>query len=140
MRVLVRQAELRPYPCCRSQALYLLGGKDLWTSELEAALTQRSIDLIVHSLKDIPTVLGPTFKLSGVTERAEPRDALVMKRGLETTYRTLEELPEGSVVGTSSVRRVAQLRRNFPGLKFMDVVRAGQGPVRSRPVVVGSAG
>lgn len=107
----------------RSQALYLLGGKDLWTSELEAALTAGSVDLIVHSLKDIPTVLGPTFKLSGILERAEPRDALVMKRGLEETYKTLEDLPEGSVVGTSSVRRVAQLRRAFPQLKFMDVVR-----------------
>lgn len=80
------------------------------------------IDIVVHSLKDVPTTLGSDFKLSGITERAEPRDALVMKKGLEETYKTLEDLPEGSVVGTSSVRRVAQLRREFPGLKFMDMV------------------
>lgn len=97
-------------------------GKDLWTSELEASLMSHQIDIVVHSLKDVPTTLGSDFRLSGITERAEPRDALVMKKGLEGTYTTLEDLPDGSVVGTSSVRRVAQLRREFPGLKFMDMV------------------
>jgi hydroxymethylbilane synthase len=106
----------------RSQALYLLGGKALWTEELEAALHARQIDIIVHSLKDIPTVLSDEFTLSAVLERADPRDALVVKKGLEEQYKTLEDLPDGSVVGTSSVRRVAQLKRSFPNLKFLDVV------------------
>ncbi|KAL7408749.1 porphobilinogen deaminase, partial [Mrakia frigida] len=106
----------------QSQALYLLQSKALWTTELEAALSSHQIDLIVHSLKDIPTVLEPEFVITAVLERADPHDALVMKKGLEGQYKTLDDLPEGSVVGTSSVRRVAGLRRDYPKLKFMDVV------------------
>ncbi|KAG2160206.1 porphobilinogen deaminase, dipyromethane cofactor binding domain-containing protein [Suillus bovinus] len=88
----------------QSQALYLLGGKALWTKELEVALKENVVDMLVHSLKD----------------RENPVDSLVVKHGLP--YKTLEDLPEGSVVGTSSVRRVAQLRRSFPGLVFLDVL------------------
>ncbi|KAL7409604.1 porphobilinogen deaminase, partial [Mrakia frigida] len=105
----------------QSQALYLLQSKALWTTELEAALASHRIDLIVHSLKDVPTVLEPEFVITTVLERADPHDALVMKRGLEETYKTLGDLPDGSVVGTSSVRRVAGLRRDYPNLRFMDV-------------------
>ena len=70
-------------------------------------------------------MLEPEFVITAVLERADPHDALVMKAGLENSYKRLEDLPEGSVVGTSSVRRVAGLRRDFPGLKFMDVVSLG---------------
>jgi len=105
----------------QSQALYLIGGKALWTKELEVGLLDGSIDLIVHSLKDVPTTLPEGCAIGAILEREDPRDALVVKEGLE--YKTLEELPAGSIIGTSSVRRVAQLKRLFPKLEFRDVVR-----------------
>lgn len=92
----------------------------LWTKELEVALINGQVDAIVHSLKDVPTEFPPGCKLGAVLEREDPSDALVVKHGLD--YRSLEEMPDGSVIGTSSVRRVAQLRRKFPKLKFADVV------------------
>jgi hydroxymethylbilane synthase len=106
----------------QSQALYLLGGKSLWTEELEEALLKGDIDIIVHSLKDVPTVLPEGCEIGAIMERENPSDSLVVKKGLP--YKSLEELPDGSVVGTSSVRRVAQLRRAFPKLIFADVVCA----------------
>jgi hydroxymethylbilane synthase len=93
----------------------------LWTKELEVALINGQVDAIVHSLKDVPTEFPPGCELGAVLEREDPSDALVVKKGLD--YRSLEEMPDGSVIGTSSVRRVAQLRRSFPKLKFADVVR-----------------
>jgi hydroxymethylbilane synthase len=104
----------------QSQALYLLGGKALWTKELEVSLFDRQIDMIVHSLKDVPTLLPEGGEIGAILNREDPRDCLVIKESLP--YRTLEELPDGSVIGTSSVRRVAQLRRNYPKLLFSDVV------------------
>jgi hydroxymethylbilane synthase len=104
----------------QSQALYLLGGKALWTKELEVALKENVVDMLVHCLKDVPTTLPDGCEIGAILEREDPTDSLVMKQGL--LYKTLEELPEGSVVGTSSVRRVAQLRRSFPSLVFLDVV------------------
>ncbi|KAJ7356669.1 porphobilinogen deaminase, dipyromethane cofactor binding domain-containing protein [Mycena albidolilacea] len=103
----------------QSQALYLLGGKALWTKDLEVALKDGAVDMLVHSFKDVPTVLPEGCVIGAVLEREDPVDSLVVKAGKPWT--SLEELPEGSVVGTSSVRRVAQLRRKFPGLKFLDV-------------------
>ncbi|KAG8907486.1 porphobilinogen deaminase [Tulasnella sp. 403] len=104
----------------QSQALYLMGGKALWTKELEVGLLDGSIDLIVHSLKDVPTSLPDGCELGAILEREDPNDCLVVKDGLE--YKYLEDLPDGSVIGTSSVRRVAQLRRLFPKLKFADIL------------------
>ena len=72
-------------------------------------------------MKDVPTVLPAGCEIGAVLEREDPVDCLVVKEGVK--WRGLGELPEGSVVGTSSVRRVAQLKRLFPGLAFMDVVR-----------------
>lgn len=103
----------------QSQALYLLGGKALWTKELEVALKENVVDMLVHSLKDVPTTLPPGCEIGAILERENPVDSLVVKQGLP--YKNLEDLPEGSVVGTSSVRRVAQLRKSFPGLVFLDV-------------------
>ncbi|KAJ7480052.1 porphobilinogen deaminase, dipyromethane cofactor binding domain-containing protein [Mycena galericulata] len=103
----------------QSQALYLLGGKALWTKDLEVALKEGSVDMLVHSLKDVPTVLPDGCVIGAILEREDPVDSLVVKAGKD--WKSLEELPAGSVVGTSSVRRVAQLRRNFPDLKFLDV-------------------
>ncbi|GAA5945109.1 hypothetical protein JCM3775_000912 [Rhodotorula graminis] len=103
----------------QTQPLYTFGGKALWTKELEVALLNHQVDAIVHSLKDVPTEFPPGCELGAVLEREDPSDALVVKEGLP--YTSLAEMPEGSIIGTSSVRRVAQLRRKFPGLRFADV-------------------
>ena len=105
----------------QSQALYLLGGKALWTKELEVALKEKEVDLLIHSLKDVPTTLPEGCALGAILEREDPVDSLVVKSG--KPWKRLEDLPEGSVVGTSSVRRVAQLKRKYPHFKFLDVVR-----------------
>jgi hydroxymethylbilane synthase len=104
----------------QSQALYLLGGKSLWTKELEVALKENVVDMLVHSLKDCPTVLPDGCEIGAVLEREDPVDCLVVRDG--EGWKSLAEMPAGSVVGTSSVRRVAQLRRLYPGLVFLDVV------------------
>ncbi|EDR15692.1 uncharacterized protein LACBIDRAFT_181601 [Laccaria bicolor S238N-H82] len=103
----------------QSQALYLLGGKALWTKELEVALKEHHVDMLVHSLKDVPTTLPDGCVLGGILEREDPVDSLVVKHG--ERWKSLDELPSGSVIGTSSVRRIAQLKRKYPHLKFMDV-------------------
>ncbi|ORY72046.1 porphobilinogen deaminase [Pseudomassariella vexata] len=102
-------------------ALYKFGGKGLWTNELEAELMGGELDMIVHSLKDMPTGLPEGCVLACVTQREDPRDVVVVKKSLEEKYKTLADLPEGSVVGTSSVRRMAQVRRRYPGLEFKDM-------------------
>lgn len=103
-------------------ALYNFGGKGLWTSQLEAKLATKELDIVVHSLKDMPTELPEQCTLGAITNREDPRDVLVIKKSLteKNGYKTLADLPEGSVIGTSSIRRMAQLRRRYPGLKFKD--------------------
>lgn len=107
----------------QQKPLYSFGGKALWTKELEDRLYDtdpaKKIDLIVHSLKDMPTLLPEGFELGGITRRVDPTDSLVMPLG--SPYKKLSELPDGSVVGTSSVRRSAQLKRKFPKLKFESI-------------------
>jgi hydroxymethylbilane synthase len=100
-------------------ALHEFGAKSLWTHELEAQLLEGKLDLIVHCLKDMPTQLPPKCTIGCIMEREDPRDCVIMKKGLE--YKSLLELPEGSVVGTSSVRRSAQVKMKYPHLKFKDV-------------------
>ncbi|KAK4702521.1 hydroxymethylbilane synthase, partial [Phenoliferia sp. Uapishka_3] len=102
-----------------STPLYLMGGKALWTKELEVELVKGNVDAIVHSLKDVPTEFPPGCELGAILEREDPSDALCVKAGL--SYTSLDQFPDGSVIGTSSVRRVAQLRRQYPQLKFADV-------------------
>ena len=104
----------------QTDALYLMGGKSVWTEELEAALLDGSVDLLVHSLKDVPTALPAGVEIGAILEREDPVDGLVVKDGLP--FRSLDDLPDGSVIGTSSLRRVAQLKRSNPRLKFIDVV------------------
>lgn len=94
--------------------------KSLWTDELEARLMSGHFDLLVHSLKDVPTTLKDGCEIGAILTREDPRDCLVVKAG--RSERTLEDLETGSVVGTGSVRRVAQLKRAFPGLRFEDMV------------------
>ncbi|ODV84149.1 hypothetical protein CANARDRAFT_29315 [[Candida] arabinofermentans NRRL YB-2248] len=108
----------------QNKPLYSFGGKALWTKELEILLLESfggfdKIDMIVHSLKDMPTVLPDEFELGCILEREDPRDALIMR--LNSPYKTLSDLPDNSVVGTSSVRRSAQLLKNHPNLKFKSV-------------------
>ncbi|UCC66544.1 MAG: hydroxymethylbilane synthase, partial [Deltaproteobacteria bacterium] len=81
-----------------------VGGKGLFVKEIEEALLSREIDLAVHSMKDVTTELPPGLHLGAITEREDPRDVLVSRDG-----RRLEELPRGSRIGTSSLRRRAQL-------------------------------
>lgn len=101
------------------EPLYLMGAKALWTKDLEVALLDNVVDCIVHSLKDVPTALPDGCELAAFMEREDPRDALVVKAG--ESWRSLEEMPPGSCVGSSSVRRVAQMRRLYPHLIFKDV-------------------
>jgi hydroxymethylbilane synthase len=88
-----------------------VGGKGLFVKELETALEDGRAHLAVHSLKDVPMELPPGFVLAAVLEREDPRDAFVSNR-----FASLDELPEGAVVGTSSLRREVQLRALRPDL------------------------
>ena len=89
-----------------------IGGKGLFIKELEQALADGRADLAVHSLKDVPMELPPGFALPAIMAREDPRDAFVSAR-----YGSLSELPAGSSVGTSSLRREAQLRERHPQLR-----------------------
>jgi len=100
-------------------ALAKIGDKGLFTKELEAQMLVDRADIAVHSLKDLPTQLPEGLILGCVTEREDPADALVVHE--KHRDKTLETLPEGSMVGTSSLRRLAQLRHHFPHLNFKDV-------------------
>lgn len=93
-----------------------IGGKGLFTKEIEQELLDGTIDLAVHSLKDMPTVLPKGLCLTAITERANSGDAFVSNK-----YNSIEELPEGSVLGTSSLRRRAQLLARRPDLKIVDL-------------------
>jgi len=121
------QEKLRAlYPQCRVELLGMttrgdrildrtlskVGGKGLFVKELETALLDGRADLAVHSLKDVPVDLASEFALCAVMEREDPRDALVSPR-----YGSLAEMPPGAVVGTSSLRREAQVRARYPELQ-----------------------
>ncbi len=90
-----------------------IGGKGLFTKEIENALAENKIDLAVHSLKDVPNELPQNFKIAAVTKRANPFDAFVSNK-----FSAIEEMPEGAVIGTSSLRRTAQILNFFPHLKI----------------------
>lgn len=105
----------------QTTALHKFNEKALWTQELEVRLQSGELDLIVHSLKDMPTQLPHDLTLGCVTKRQDARDALVIKPSLRDKYKSLADLPEGSVVGTSSLRRIAQLKRHHSHLKYTDV-------------------
>jgi hydroxymethylbilane synthase len=93
----------------QDRALADLGGKALWTRELDAALDAGTIDIAVHSLKDVETLRDPRFALVAMLERADPRDRLVVRDGITAT--TISALPTGVRLGTSSPRRAAQVQR-----------------------------
>jgi hydroxymethylbilane synthase len=95
------------------RSLSKVGGKGLFVKELEVALEEGRADLAVHSLKDVPMDLPEGFALACVMEREDPRDAFVSNR-----HASLAELPQGAVVGTSSLRRVVLLRAQRPDLRI----------------------
>ena len=90
-----------------------IGGKGLFVKELETALEEGRADIAVHSLKDVPMHMPPGFMLCCIGKREDPRDAFV-----SNLHASLESLPPGSIVGTSSLRRESQLRARFPHLKI----------------------
>ncbi|HEV2399192.1 MAG TPA: hydroxymethylbilane synthase [Candidatus Sulfotelmatobacter sp.] len=92
-------------------ALAKVGTKGMFTKEIEEALAAGKVDLAVHSLKDLPTELPRGFEIAAITERQDPRDAFCSKK-----YASIEELPDGARVGTSSLRRQAQLKAIRPDL------------------------
>jgi len=100
-------------------ALSKIGEKALFTKELETALEDKQVDFVVHSLKDLPTSLPPNMVIGAVLEREDPRDAAVLRVGSSASK--LSDLSAGSVVGTSSLRRAAQLKVAHSSLEFQDV-------------------
>jgi hydroxymethylbilane synthase len=100
-------------------ALAKIGDKGLFTKELEVGMLNQEIDFAVHSLKDLPTHLPAGLILAAITERENPADALVLHE--KHKGRQIDTLPEGAVIGTSSLRRLAQLRHKFPHFAFKDV-------------------
>ncbi len=119
----VRDQLVRHYPFCEvtllglttqgdrivDQPLADIGGKGLFIKELEQAMSDGRADLAVHSLKDVPMDMPPGFVLAAILKREDPRDAWVSNR-----FPSLAELPAHSIVGTSSLRREAQLRERYP--------------------------
>lgn len=95
------------------RSLSKVGGKGLFVKELEVALEEGRADLAVHSLKDVPMELPPGFELAAILQREDPHDAFVSNH-----YANIAELPEGAVIGTSSLRRQALLASQFPHLQF----------------------
>jgi hydroxymethylbilane synthase len=101
--------------------LAVIGGQGVFTKELEEALLERRIDLAVHSLKDLPTTLPTGLMIAAITEREDTRDALVLREGLTIEQPSIKSLPQGSIVGTSSLRRLSQLKYLRPDLIIKDL-------------------
>lgn len=106
----------------KHEPLSVIGGKGVFTKELEEALLDRRIDLAVHSLKDLPTQLPEGLLIAAITEREDTRDALVLRDGLSFAQQpSIKNLPDGSIVGTSSPRRLTQLKHLRPDLTIKDL-------------------
>ena len=99
--------------------LSVIGGKGVFTKELEDALLDHRIDVAVHSLKDLPTLIPDGLAISAICKRGDPHDALVLKGS--NKIRSLSELPKGATVGTSSQRRLAQLKSQRPDITVKDL-------------------
>ena len=105
----------------RDVPLASIGGQGAFTRELELALLDRRVDVAVHSLKDLPTVVPEGLSITATPEREDPRDALVLRAGLDEPEASLRNLGQGAVVGTSSLRRIAQLRHLRPDIQIKDL-------------------
>jgi hydroxymethylbilane synthase len=101
--------------------LAVIGGKGVFTKEIEEALLDGRIHLAVHSLKDLPTTLPQGLALSAITEREDARDALVLPEGRSIEGASIKHLPEGALVGTSSPRRLAQLKHLRSDLRIKEL-------------------
>jgi hydroxymethylbilane synthase len=112
----------------KTDPLSVIGGKGVFTKELEDALLDGRIDLAVHSLKDLPTLLPDRLAISAICKRDDPRDALVVRDELKARAGSILNLPEQAIVGTSSQRRVAQLK----SLRSDVVVKDVRGNVDTR--------
>jgi hydroxymethylbilane synthase len=112
-------------------SLRRIGGKGIFTKEIDTALLEGRIDLAVHSLKDLPTEETPGLAIGALLKREDPRDALVSRGGVG-----LDQLPKGAVVGTSSFRRRAQLLARRPDLMVEDL--RGNVPTRIARVLSGT--
>lgn len=93
-----------------------MGGKGVFVKELETGLLDGSVDIAVHSMKDVPGELPAGLAIVAMAERADPHDAFV-----SNSYKTLGDLPDGAVIGSSSLRRVLQLKAAYPSLAFKDL-------------------
>lgn len=100
----------------QDKALSKIGGKGLFLKELEEAMLQGEAQIAVHSLKDVPTVMPDGLLLAAITEREDPRDALLSEK-----YTNIDSLPQGAVVGTSSLRRRMQIEKLRPDLVIKDL-------------------
>jgi hydroxymethylbilane synthase len=98
------------------RSLAAIGGKGLFLKELELAMERQEADCAVHSLKDVPMELEPGFVMPAILPRADAADAFISGR-----YQDIDDLPEGACVGTSSLRRQAQLRARRPDLRIVDL-------------------
>lgn len=105
------------------KTLSKIGGKGLFVVELEETMRKGKADIAVHSLKDVPMELSEGFVLGAVSEREDPRDAFVSPK-----YASLDEMPDGAVVGTASLRRELMIRSHYPKL----VVKPVRGNVGTR--------
>jgi hydroxymethylbilane synthase len=105
----------------RDAPLAVIGGQGAFTKELEQALLAGRIDIAVHSLKDLPTINPEGLSITAVPPREDARDALVLPAGVEDVGASLASLPRGATVGTSSLRRVAQLRHLRPDVRVKDL-------------------
>lgn len=111
VRTIKAQADRNP-----ELSLTAMGGEGVFVKELEAALSEGRIDCAVHSMKDLPLDIPPTLRIAAVLEREEPRDALVSRSG-----HTFDQLPAGSRIGTSSLRRQSQLLHRRRDLQMLEI-------------------
>ena len=105
----------------KTDPLSVIGGKGVFTKELEDALLRKQIDLAVHSLKDLPTIIPDGLGLAAVCDREDARDALILSANESIKLNSVKDLSCGAVVGTSSPRRLAQLSYLRPDLKYEEV-------------------
>ncbi|MBF0105721.1 MAG: hydroxymethylbilane synthase [Deltaproteobacteria bacterium] len=100
----------------QDRSLSQIGGKGLFLKEIEDELLSGTIDFAVHSMKDVPYDMPENLELAAILKRADPSDALVSRNNIP-----IQALPKGAVIGTSSLRRMVQLKNKFPHLVFKDL-------------------
>lgn len=115
IKIIKTSGDVNPEP------LSVIGGKGVFTKELGDALLDRRIDIAVHSLKDLPTIAPEALVIAAICKREDPRDALVLNRKTHAAKPSISGLPQGATIGTSSPRRLTQLKHLRPDLVFKDL-------------------